>query len=430
VNERPTVNDQAFSLNEHSPAGTVVGVVTASDPDAGDTLTFVIVDASLDGAVAIDAVTGEITVSDTGPLVSETTPTLELIVVVIDQGLLTDTATVTVTIVNVNAPPASNADEYSVDQFGTLDVQPQGVLANDTDPDGDSLVSSLVAGTTSGSLTLHSDGSFTYTPDGDFVGADSFSYRASDGLEEGNVVTVTIVVDLLAPAGDSNSGSDDSEPTDTSQSSEGDQQEQTASEDDSADTETNDGAQTEASAPAPAARASSAPAEYGQPAPAEKAVIQGVDSLPQTDGRMFEERNAASYVSRGQAARSDGPARQSNEVPETDTPVQNEVPNVQMDVLWDRLDDLKSDLLGDASSKSLTQKLVVGSTAVTLSGLAVGYVAWALRVGYFITSMLSSLPAWTYFDPVPILDSFEESEASAKQPGKDEDDDTLESLVE
>jgi hypothetical protein len=145
---------------------------------------------------------------------------------------------------------------------------------------------------------------------------------------------------------------------------------------------------------------------------------------------MLEERNAANLESRGQFSRADRPARSNNEVPDADTAARTDVPDVQMEFLWDRLDSLQSDLFGDASSKSLTQKLVVGTTAVTLSGLAVGYVAWALRVGYFVTSMLSSLPAWTYFDPVPILDSFEDSETSGKQPGNDEDDETLESLVD
>jgi hypothetical protein len=46
----------------------------------------------------------------------------------------------------------------------------------------------------SGTLTLNSDGSFTYTPDADFNGVDSFAYRASDGILDSNLATVSITV--------------------------------------------------------------------------------------------------------------------------------------------------------------------------------------------------------------------------------------------
>ena len=56
-----------------------------------------------------------------------------------------------------------------------------GVLANDTDPDGDPLTAVLVTGPSHGTLTLNANGSFTYTPAANFTGTDSFTYRASDG---------------------------------------------------------------------------------------------------------------------------------------------------------------------------------------------------------------------------------------------------------
>ena len=56
-----------------------------------------------------------------------------------------------------------------------------GVLANDTDPDGNPLTAVLVSDVTNGALTLNSDGSFTYIPDDNFNGTDSFMYLATDG---------------------------------------------------------------------------------------------------------------------------------------------------------------------------------------------------------------------------------------------------------
>ena len=69
-----------------------------------------------------------------------------------------------------------------------------GVLANDTDVEGDLLLASLVTGPSHGSLTFHSDGTFTYVPDPNFNGTDTFTYRANDGTDNSNLATVTINV--------------------------------------------------------------------------------------------------------------------------------------------------------------------------------------------------------------------------------------------
>jgi hypothetical protein len=64
---------------------------------------------------------------------------------------------------------------------------------------------------------------------------------------------------------------------------------------------------------------------------------------------------------------------------------------------------------------------IVGGTAAVSTGLSVGYVVWTLRSGILMTSLLSSLPAWRFIDPLPIL--------SGKVSAEDEDDESLESLV-
>ena len=50
-------------------------------------------------------------------------------------------------------------------------------------------------------MRLKADGSFTYTPDSDFVGTDSFTYRAGGGVAESNIATVTINIKAIAAAG-------------------------------------------------------------------------------------------------------------------------------------------------------------------------------------------------------------------------------------
>ena len=80
-------------------------------------------------------------------------------------------------------------------------AQGMGVLANDTDPNGDSLSAVLVGGpSNAASFTLNANGSFTYTPTANFSGTDSFTYRANDGTSNSNLATVTITVNPVNDA--------------------------------------------------------------------------------------------------------------------------------------------------------------------------------------------------------------------------------------
>jgi len=108
VNEAPVVDDQTLpSLLENSGNGTLVGTVAASDPDAGQTLTYAITGGNTGGAFAINPATGQVTVANQAALDFEMTPVFGLTVQVTDNGSpnLSDTATVTVNLTNVNEPP-------------------------------------------------------------------------------------------------------------------------------------------------------------------------------------------------------------------------------------------------------------------------------------------------------------------------------------
>jgi VCBS repeat-containing protein len=92
-----------------------------------------------------------------------------------------------------SAPTAMN-DSYNTNQDMTLNQPAPGVLANDRDPDGDSLTAMQVTGPANGQLRLSADGSFTYTPNTGFSGSDSFTYKATDGSADSNTATVRITV--------------------------------------------------------------------------------------------------------------------------------------------------------------------------------------------------------------------------------------------
>ncbi|HEX9695445.1 MAG TPA: Ig-like domain-containing protein [Actinomycetota bacterium] len=91
-------------------------------------------------------------------------------------------------------PPDVQDDAYETDEDVALDVAAPGVLANDTDIDGDALTASIAAEPAGGTVELRADGSFTYVPSLDFNGTDSFTYRATDvrGMSSLAVVTITI----------------------------------------------------------------------------------------------------------------------------------------------------------------------------------------------------------------------------------------------
>jgi len=101
-----------------------------------------------------------------------------------------------------NTPPDSMDDTpvtgvaYVIDEDGTLEIlDPNaGVLANDSDADGDVLSAVLVKGPDNGTLNLNADGTFTYTPATDFNGVDGFIYRASDGVGESADTNVAIEI--------------------------------------------------------------------------------------------------------------------------------------------------------------------------------------------------------------------------------------------
>ena len=63
----------------------------------------------------------------------------------------------------------------------------------------DRLMAILGDGPEYGTLKLNPDGSFTYMPGTGFTGQDSFTYKASDGVEESDTVTVTIEEDSTGP---------------------------------------------------------------------------------------------------------------------------------------------------------------------------------------------------------------------------------------
>jgi VCBS repeat-containing protein len=112
--------------------------------------------------------------------------------VVFQSGVRAGNGLVTVTYDN-KAPVASGHD-YTTPEDTSLSVAAPGVLAGDTDAEGDPLSAVLASGPAHGTVSLNANGSFTYTPAADYNGPDSFSYRANDGAVDSNAATISISV--------------------------------------------------------------------------------------------------------------------------------------------------------------------------------------------------------------------------------------------
>ena len=180
------------SVSESARPGDDVGAaLTATDVD-GDTLTY-----SLSGAsdFVIDAsgpTAGQIRVAPGVTLDREGTPSYEVTVTATDRSNASDSITVTINVSNVNEAPTAINDTATTDEDQSVRID---VLANDTDPDTEkaALRVSVLTQPLNGRARVESDRTITYTPNANFAGENSFTYRVSDGsLSDAGSVTVTV----------------------------------------------------------------------------------------------------------------------------------------------------------------------------------------------------------------------------------------------
>lgn len=202
LNEEPTVNDNSFSINENLGNGSLVGTVTASDPDTADmnALIFGLSTGNTGNAFAINN-NGQITVADTNQLDYETNPNFMLGVIVTDTGGLQDTATVTINLNNLydEAPTVNNAT-FNVSEGSANGVVVGTVSA--TDPEfasGDALTFSITGGNTGTVFAINSTTGQITVPDTSKLDADvmptfNLTIRAIDkgGQIDTGIITINV----------------------------------------------------------------------------------------------------------------------------------------------------------------------------------------------------------------------------------------------
>ena len=190
-----------FAGTRAEDSTTPVNLAALTDDVDGDALTYAITDALDNGTLTPTGIPGAGTFTYTPN--ANFVGTDSFTYTVTDPDGLADTATVTVTVTAVNDPPVAVADAYTTNEETPLTIAAPGVLGNDTDVDTApaSWTATVVTPPANGGVTLNPDGSFTYTPNANFAGIDTFTYTANDGaLPSAVPATVTITVNAVNDA--------------------------------------------------------------------------------------------------------------------------------------------------------------------------------------------------------------------------------------
>ncbi|MFM9986968.1 MAG: Ig-like domain-containing protein, partial [Flavobacteriales bacterium] len=184
IDTPPIGLDDDFVMDED---GLLNGDVSTNDTDVdGDILTFTYNNDITDGTIVFNS-DGTFTYTPDPNYNGTVTFTYD----VCDDDGNCDTVTVTIVVNPINDTPIGIDDTYTVDEDSSLDGN---VSTNDSDVDGDDLTFTVVDDVDNGTLVLNPDGTFTYIPDPDFNGTDSFTYTVCD--EDGDCDTVTVIITI------------------------------------------------------------------------------------------------------------------------------------------------------------------------------------------------------------------------------------------
>ena len=386
---------QVLTVNENSLVNTLVGSIIATDVDTTTPLTsWTITGAGTE--FQIDANFGVITVSNGAGLNFEDVNSFDLMITVSDGIQVSAPETVRVNVQDVNDAPVAVDEFFSTFEFNGVLVSQPGVLANDFDEDGDAFIAQVVSQPQNGDLIFNADGSLTYIPNVGFFGTDTFEYLVSDGLLNSNVATVSIET-IIAPSGGSG-GSD--------------------SANDKGSTHSPD------------------PVMGDGDSDGQNLVTESPTFIPQINFNTSESTsvddvaNVKTGEGEGQSVVLVLPSSEAA-LPEEQgkDEVAGRIRTVSLDANLQRIV-LASQTTFTASSLSISPRfiavddnvvfkqafdfdeLLVGSSAITTTSLSVGYVLWMLRGGSLIASFVSSLPAWSAFDPLPFVRDQEVKEES------------------
>jgi hypothetical protein len=412
VNSAPTITSNgggpsaALGLAENTGTGTVV---TSADVD-GDPIVYSIAGGSDAGQFQIDSATGALTFPSPPnyevPRDSDGDDVYQVIVRAADGQGGAVTQTLSITITNVDEAPAVGADSFSDASEQQLIIGATQLLANDQDPEGSTLQIVSVSSPINGTLQQDSAGSWRYTPLPGFAGSDQFTYTVADASGHSSAGQVVIVVTATAPV----ATTDPTPPTVApapSTSTTG-----TAGTPSAGARQSTPGTQLGGGGPVlpvfdPAL--GGLPGDFGGSeaatatwTPAEIAASAGAADVSRASFIAFEDarvENPRSWTPSSQYELEEITASMNSTEGQMLMLARNAA-DVDTSRSLAVVDESYNQLLGpaDRTSRGVAQ-IVMGSSLAFSAGI----VAWLLRGGALAASLLSVLPAWVAFDPVPIL---------------------------
>ncbi len=187
VNDPPVADDQTLQTDEDVPLPVTL---TASDVD-NLVLNYILVDGPGNGS--LDGTPPNVTYTPALDFNGSDSFTFKAS----DGSADSNIATITITVNPVNDAPVASPVSYSTDEDQPLSVALPGLQVYVTDVDSALLTFAAVDLPLNGTLNLNPNGSFTYTPDANHHGSDSFTYKANDGQLDSNTALVSITINPL-----------------------------------------------------------------------------------------------------------------------------------------------------------------------------------------------------------------------------------------
>ena len=381
---------QVFNVAENATINTLLGTLIATDIDTVTPLSdWTIIAGNNQGL--FQTTNAILLLVDTN-LNFEQVHTYTLNVTVSDGTQTSAAESLTVIVTDVNDRPIAIADQFVTAQLQGITVLQPGVLVNDFDEDGDALTANIVTTPANGTVSLSSDGSLTYSPTANFFGTDTFEYIVSDGLLNSPSTTVRIVVRLLfdpaSPDGNESSNQN--------------------------------GGGIQATNPLGVVATPKPKVTY----------IANMDSI---DPSTQNSKNGINQAAQEEVVVSANSAELVDEVTSEDDVISAKIrslrnylvnSNTKLSAVHACEDGINKFLsstslsvikfgkdVPEGESERITfEEYSVGALAVLTPAFTGVYIAWLIRGGSLLASFVSILPAWTSFDPLPILCESEEND--------------------
>ena len=302
---------------------------------------------------------------------------------------------VSVHVYNVNDAPTADADEYTFIPNTPLTIDPgSGLLTNDFDEDGDALAVIITKAPQHGTLTIHDDGTFTYVPDQDFFGTDSFEYVVTDGTATSDPANVDIMVGGVLQE---NPPADPERP---------DPKFKTVTRGRTIDSVTG---------------STSASPLATTPPTSSSASIRSDNSVDLAGHQRTGDAISVNRVADGYEGSYVAVRRDVEEIKkESGTDAIEDFDNLNTtSVLWKNLDEMHE----RTEESSISGRLIVGVASLLVAAGTYAYVQCSFWAGHLITSLMSIMPGWKFLDPLPVLDKQEKEEA-------EQDPESLASLLD